>query len=108
MVIELRDDESDYKGQPDLRMNFTLFKDEFPLLAEELLNVTKGRARKSRLASLATTGLLVELGRLSVIVPGSIAPAAPTPAAEGSSNTGYVAQLSIEQVADLCGSETQE
>jgi hypothetical protein len=45
---------------PDVRINFQIYRDEYPLLAHELLKTRKGKPRHSRLVALAYLGIVTE------------------------------------------------
>ena len=50
------------KDDRQVRLNFQLFASENALLAGDLLNHRRGKVRHTRLATLATLGLLLERG----------------------------------------------
>lgn len=94
-------DDLDDDREPDIRMNFSVSRDEFPVLTDAMLSIKKGRARKIRLATLATLGLLVETGKFAVNAVSGFS-ASPAPSAPISQEkVGYQPVLGASELADL-------
>lgn len=91
--------------EPDIRMNFSVSRDEFPALTDAMLSIKKGRARKVRLATLATLGLLVEMGKLAMITSSEVRSANRTNALTPNESSEYKPVLGDNELADLLHEE---